>query len=67
VNWGMQTSALLDDPSRAERLGISVEQMQAKLGWLQDYRVALAEWSEYRRLRVVKLCYWFSVGVPESP
>ena len=47
VNWGMQTLALLDDPSRAERLGISVEQMQAKLGWLEDYRAALAEWSEY--------------------
>jgi hypothetical protein len=47
VNWGMRTLALLDDPSRAERLGISVEQMQAKLGWLEDYRAALAEWSEY--------------------
>jgi hypothetical protein len=59
--------ALLVDPPRAERLGISVEQIQAKLGWLEDYRAALAERSEFRRLGGVKLCSWFSVGVPESP
>jgi hypothetical protein len=45
VDWGIQTLALVDDPSGVERLGISAEQVRAKLGWLEKYRAALAEWS----------------------
>jgi len=47
VDWGIRTLALVDDPSGVERLGISAEQIRAKLGWLEEYRAALAEWSAY--------------------
>jgi hypothetical protein len=45
VAWGRMTLALLDDPSGLERDGIRDERMKAKLGWLVEYREALAEWS----------------------
>jgi hypothetical protein len=45
VDWGIETLALVDDPSRLTKLGISAEQMKAKLGWLEEFRAALAEWS----------------------
>jgi hypothetical protein len=45
VDWGIQTLALVDNPSALAKLGISAEPMKAKLGWLEDYRAALAEWS----------------------
>src|SRR5208282_2764085 len=48
VKWGRQTLALLDDPSPVRRLGLSLEQVHAKLGWLCEYREALAEWSAYQ-------------------
>ena len=47
VEWGIQTLALVDDPSRLAKLGISAEQIKAKLGWLKDFRAELAEWSAY--------------------
>jgi hypothetical protein len=47
VEWGIQTLALADDPSRLAKLGISAEQIKAKLGWLKDFRAELAEWSAY--------------------
>ena len=47
VDWGIETLALVDDPSGLEQLGISAEQMQTKLGWLEEFREALAEWSAY--------------------
>jgi hypothetical protein len=45
VDWGIETLALVDDPSRLAKLGISAEQVKAKLGWLEEFRTALAEWS----------------------
>jgi hypothetical protein len=45
VDWGTKTLALVDNPSELERLGISAEQMQAKLGWLEEFRAELAAWS----------------------
>ena len=45
VDWGTKTLALVDDPSGLTKLGISAEQMKAKLGWLVEFREALAEWS----------------------
>lgn len=45
VDWGTETLALVDNPSGLIKLGISAEQMKAKLGWLEEFRAALAEWS----------------------
>jgi hypothetical protein len=45
VGWGIETLALMDDPSRLTTRGISTEQMRAKLGWLEEFRAALEEWS----------------------
>ena len=50
VDWGRQTLALLDDPSRLAPLGISAERLQAKLGWLEEFRAELAEWSAYHEV-----------------
>jgi hypothetical protein len=48
VKWGSETLALLADPSKLERLGVSSERVQAKLGWLWEYRESLEEWSAYQ-------------------
>jgi hypothetical protein len=45
VDWGIETLALVNDPSGMIKLGISAELMKAKLGWLEDFREELAEWS----------------------
>ena len=45
VDWGIKTLALVDDPSGLASLRISADQMKAKLGWLEEFRTALAEWS----------------------
>jgi hypothetical protein len=47
VKWGRQTLALLDDPSPLQRLGLSLEQVHAKLGWLAEFREDLTTWSAY--------------------
>jgi hypothetical protein len=45
VDWGVKTLRLVDDPSGLNRLGISAERMRAKLGWLEEFRAELVEWS----------------------
>jgi hypothetical protein len=50
VRWGRQTLALLDDPSRCERLPVSPDAVADKLGWLAEFREPLAEWSAYHEL-----------------
>jgi hypothetical protein len=45
VDWGIETLALVNDPSGMTKLRISAELMKAKLGWLEDFREELAEWS----------------------
>jgi hypothetical protein len=45
VDWGVETLVLVKDPSAMTKLGISAELMKAKLGWLEDFREKLAEWS----------------------
>jgi hypothetical protein len=45
VAWGRKTLALVDDPSDLERLGITVERVRLKLGWLVEYREDLEKWS----------------------
>jgi hypothetical protein len=47
VRWGIETLALVNDPSRLAKQGIPTEQMKAKLGWLEEFREALNEWSGY--------------------
>jgi hypothetical protein len=47
VDWGVDTLALMDDRSRLEHLGITADQIRAKLGWLDEFRAELAEWSAY--------------------
>jgi len=44
VQWGVKTLALLDKPEGFPA-AISTSRLHAKLGWLRDYREALAEWS----------------------
>jgi hypothetical protein len=45
VNWGIKTLALVDDPSGLESLKIAADRLQAKLGWLAEFRAELAAWS----------------------
>lgn len=47
VEWGRKTLALVDDPSCLEPLGVTVERVREKLGWLKEYREALEEWSAW--------------------
>ncbi len=48
VKWGRQTLALLDNPSRLQGLGLTMQQAHSKLSWLHEFREALAEWSAYQ-------------------
>ena len=48
VKWGWLTLALLDEPSRLQSLGVSMEHVRSKFGWLAEFREALAEWSAYQ-------------------
>jgi hypothetical protein len=50
VAWGSKTLALVDEPSRLERLGVLAERVRAKLGWLVEFRAELAEWSAYQEM-----------------
>jgi hypothetical protein len=52
VNWGRKTLALLDNPSRLkeEPFHASRERMQAKLGWLVEFRQPLEEWSQWHEV-----------------
>ena len=46
VDWGVKTLALVDDPSRLAAAGdLRRSGCEAKLGWLEEFRAALAEWS----------------------
>lgn len=47
VDWGAKTLALLDDQSRLEQLKLPAELVRAKLGWLEEFRTALEEWSAW--------------------
>jgi hypothetical protein len=48
VDWGVETSALVEDPARLAPLGITAARVHEKLGWLDGYRGALEEWSGYQ-------------------
>jgi hypothetical protein len=57
VAWGVKTLALVDDPSRLAELGISADQVEAKLGWLKEFRAELAEWSAWMAVIETTLDY----------
>jgi len=57
VAWGVKTLALVDDPSRLAELGISADQIEAKLGWLKEFRAELAEWSAWMAVIEATLDY----------
>jgi hypothetical protein len=46
VRWGKETTALLDKQPAEVLQHVTVERLETKLGWLREYQVALAEWSE---------------------
>jgi hypothetical protein len=50
VEWGRKTLALVDDPSRLAKLGVTADQVREKLGWLMEYREALKVWSAWHDL-----------------
>jgi hypothetical protein len=45
--WGSKTLAVLKQPSADLLAHTTPARLQQKLGWLKDYREALAEWSEW--------------------
>jgi hypothetical protein len=59
VNWGRKTLALWDDPSllEMEPFHASRERMQAKLGWLVEFREPLAEWSQWHEVIEAALAF----------
>ena len=44
------TSAALSDRQRAVLTKIDCEQLEAKLGWLRDYREAIEQWSQWHEV-----------------
>ena len=50
IAWGGKTLALLEQPTPALLTHCTVERLQEKLGWLREYRVDLARWSEMEQV-----------------
>jgi hypothetical protein len=48
LDWGTKTLAVLEGPPTALLATTTPERLEEKLGWLKDYRDALAEWSEWQ-------------------
>jgi hypothetical protein len=46
VNWGCRTLAYLDNPQEIPGQIVDRKKLQQKLGWLGEYRSALAAWAE---------------------
>jgi hypothetical protein len=46
VNWGCRTLAYLDNPHDIPGQTVDRKKLQQKLGWLGEYRSALAAWAE---------------------
>ena len=71
VKWGRETLALIDDPCRLEAVPFKVsrERVRAKLGWLVEFREALAEWSQWHEVIEAALnfvrcrCLYVGAGV----
>ena len=71
VKWGRETLALIDDPCRLEAVpfNVSMERVRTKLGWLVEFREALAEWSPWHEVIAAALnfvrcrCLYVGAGV----
>lgn len=63
VRWGERTSVLLDDPAALRGLPIPPELMRSELGWLAEFRGALAEWSADHEVIVGALDFVRSRGL----
>ena len=46
VDWGCRALAYLDNPRDIRGRTVDHKKLQAKLGWLGEYRSALADWAE---------------------
>jgi len=46
VNWGRHVTRYLDEPGNVSAQGVDRSKLEAKLGWLREYRAALEEWSQ---------------------
>jgi len=46
VNWGQKALRYLDDPHPVAGRLVDLDALRTKLGWLADYRDALAEWGQ---------------------
>jgi hypothetical protein len=72
VNWGQDTLGLMDDPWKleGEPFQVSRERVRAKLGWLVEFREALAEWLECHKVIEAALnfvrCRGMYVGAGED-
>jgi hypothetical protein len=51
LNWARRALHYLDDPSRSQQSAAESNRLDAKLGWLREYREALQQWD--RMLAVV--------------
>jgi hypothetical protein len=50
IVWGQQTLGIVDAPSKEVLKHCTAERLEEKLGWLRDYRTALAEWGEVHKV-----------------
>ena len=50
VGWGRRTLQVLERPSSVVCQHASSERLEFKLGWLREYRAALAEWTSWLTL-----------------
>jgi hypothetical protein len=46
VRWGQKLLHVIDHPERLDDLRIEAEVLEAKLGWIRQFRAALAQWRE---------------------
>jgi len=50
LSWATKTLAVLDQRPAAVMQHCTAERLEAKFGWLREYRAELAEWSEFQTL-----------------
>jgi hypothetical protein len=49
LGWGQKVLTVVAAPSAEVLTWVSQERLQEKLGWLDEYRAALAEWGEWQQ------------------
>lgn len=47
IGWGQATLRVLDEQPEAVVKHCAAQRLEAKFGWLRDYRAALRDWSEF--------------------